>query len=199
MSFILDAIRKAEKQRSEDAVPSLEAMVSERRRRSRNKRGGGLVWFGLAMVIIATVYLNRSQMTTWWQQTKDISQQTVQRVKESVGSVISFEPGESQKPDSNDSKNQSNASDGNQPQMSSGLSDSASASTESKLTDAQRTLLSQIEFSVISYSSDADKRFAMVGSQILREGDLLEGFPIARIQPDGVVIDVSGRAVLIRP
>ncbi len=199
MSFILDAIRKAEKQRSEDAVPSLEAMVSERRHRSKNKRGGWLVWFGLVMVIIATGYLNRSQMTAWWQQTKDISQQTAQRVKNSVGSIISFEPGGSQKTDSNGSKSQANASDGTQPQASSGLSDSASTSTESKLTDAQRALLSRIEFSVISYSSDADKRFAMVGSQVLREGDLLEGFPIARIQPDGVVIDVSGKAVLIRP
>ena len=70
---------------------------------------------------------------------------------------------------------------------------------QSRLTDAQRALISQIEFTVLSYSTDDDKRFVMVGSRVLREGDLLEGFEIRRIQQDGVVILVNGKSVLVRP
>jgi len=194
MSFLLDAIRRAEKQRNEDTVPSLEAIVSERRQRSKNRQGGWLIWVALVMVIAATVYLNRNYLSTWWQKTTEVSERGLTSVKNSLGNLISIEISDSDS--GSDSGVDSKQEDTDKP---SGSGQPATESSGSQLTDAQRALLSQIEFSVISYSSDPDKRFAMVGSEILREGDRLEGFPIKRIQADGVVISVSGKSVLIRP
>ena len=193
MSFLLDAIRKAEKQRNEDTVPSLEAIVSERRKKSKNRKGGWVIWLALVIVIAATVYLNRSHFSSWWQKAAEVSEQGLASVKNSLGNIISIERSDSDAGDSVGEKKR----DGSQ--NSSGTGQSTADSSGSHLTDAQRALLSQIEFSVISYSSDPDKRFAMVGPEILREGDRLEGFPIKRIQADGVVIEVSGKSVLIRP
>lgn len=190
MSFLLDAIRKAEKQRNEDTVPSLEAIVSERRQRSKNRQGGWLIWIALVIVIAAAAYLNRSYLSTSWQKATEFSERGLASVKNSLGNIISVEISDS---DSGDDIKQGEID------KPSGSGQSATESSGSQLTDAQRALLSQIEFSVISYSSDPDKRFAMVGSEILREGDRLEGFPIKRIQADGVVISVSGKSVLIRP
>lgn len=188
MSFLLDAIRKAEKQRNEDTVPSLEAIVSERRQRNKNRQRGWLIWVALVIVIAATAYLNRSYISAWWQKATEASERGLASVKNSLGNIVSIEISDSD----NDSKQVVTG-------KSSGSGQSAADSSGSQLSDAQRALLSQIEFSVISYSSDPDKRFAMVGSEILREGDRLEGFPIKRIQSDGVVISVSGKSVLIRP
>ena len=198
MSFLLDAIRKAEKQRSEETVPSLEAIVSERRQRSKSRQSGWLLGAALVAVVAATGYLNRNTLSLWWQNTVHFSGQTLAKVKQTLGNVISIEVSES---GSGDTK--SDTSSGRQAQNDGGDDGGMETPTKtgggSQLTDAQRALLSQIEFSVISYSKDPDKRFAMVGSQILREGDQLEGFPIKRIQNDGVVIGVNGRSVLIRP
>lgn len=198
MSFLLDAIRKAEKQRSEETVPSLEAIVSERRQKSKSRQSGWVIGAALVLVIAATGYLNRNTLADWVQSATHVSEQTLAKVKQSLGKVISIEKSGSETDDSG-----SNTSSSRQLQSDTiGDGGAESASKEGgggQLTDAQRALLSQVEFSVISYSKDPDKRFAMVGAQILREGDQLEGFPIKRIQNDGVVISVNGRSVLIRP
>ncbi|MGI9317401.1 MAG: general secretion pathway protein GspB [bacterium] len=193
MSFLLDAIRKAEKQRNEDTVPSLEAIVGERRQRSKSRQGGWLVWVALVIAVVATGYLSRNHLSNWWQQAAKASHQSIDKLKNSLGNIVSIEVSDTSAP--NTTTGQDNNSSDNQ----SGSQKTSGTPEGSQLTNAQRALLSKIEFSVISYSDDPDKRFAMVGSQILREGDRLEGFPITRIQADGVVIDVSGKAVLIRP
>ena len=192
MSFLLDAIRKAEKQRSEETVPSLEAIVSERRQRNKSRQGGWLTGAALILVVATTAYLNRNTLVLWWQDATHFSERTLAKAKQSLGNIISIEVSESTS-DTSNRKEQSGAADVG------GTNSESNTGGGSQLTDAQRALLSQIEFSVISYSKDPDKRFAMVGAQILREGDQLEGFPIRRIQNDGVVIGVNGRSVLIRP
>ncbi len=179
MSHILDAIRRAEQQRQEDTVPSLEAMVQERRNQSRGVGRGWLVWPLLAVVVVASWYLNRERISaavdwgpgSWYRQ---------------VTSGLFGE--EESAPSAAADSAAAGASGGND-----------DATDAPALTNAQRQLLQQIRFAVISYSTDPDKRFAMVGSDTLREGDLLEGYPITRIRRDGVMLDVNGRAVLIRP
>ena len=203
MSFLLDAIRKAEKQRNEETVPSLEAIVSERRQRSKSRQGGWLIWVALVFVVAATGYLNRNTLSLWWQNAAQYSEQTLTKVKNSFDNIISVEVSDSRSADAGlddpETRTASNRQEQNEVAGDRGIKVSSNTGGSSQLTDAQRALLSQIEFSVISYSRDPDKRFAMVGSQILREGDQLEGFPIKRIRNDGVVLDINGRSVLIRP
>ena len=183
MSYILDAIRKAEKQRQEETVPSLEAMVYERKQKHRPVGWRWMIWVGLALVAGLSWYLNRDQFSSW-------STRGAERVGEwyhqaesgLLGLFGSKAPGET------GGSGGGLAANGNGPQPA-----------PTALTPAQRKLLQQIRFSVISYSADPNKRFAMVENDTLREGDLLEGFTIMRIRKDGVMIDVNGRAVLIRP
>ena len=184
MSYILDAIRKAEKQRQEETVPSLETMVLERKQKHRNGGRRWLIWGVLAIVLGLSWYLNREQVNGWLGQGTTTLVQWYQAAESGILGLVGIEEATTDK-----------ARD------ASGLASTATESqtTSTALTPAQRRLLQQIRFSVISYSTDPNKRFAMVGTDTLREGDSLEGFPISRIRKDGVMLDVNGRAVLIRP
>lgn len=186
MSHILDAIRKAEQQRQEETVPSLETMVHERRTRKGGRRSGSwLIWVLLLIVLGASWYLNQNQMNQWGKQGLVAGQQWMDQGSRYVQGLLARVTG---KPDSTAGQSSNDSSGGEAP-----------ADNPAPLTAAQRALLKQIRFSVISWSNDPDKRFAMVGNDTLREGDLLEGFPITGIRKDGVMVDVNGRAVLIRP
>ena len=76
------------------------------------------------------------------------------------------------------------------------LPEPAAATT---LTNQQRQLLNGVKFTVVSYSKDVNKRFVMIGANVLREGQLLEGFPITAIKPDGVVVKVGAQQIILRP
>lgn len=185
MSYILDAIRKAEKQRQEETVPSLETMVLERKQKHLNGGKRWLVWGLLAIVLGMSWYLNKEQVNRWLGQGTTTLGQWYQAVESGILGLVGMDEGTTD-----------NA------RGDSGLASTdttESQATSTALTPAQRRLLQQIRFSVISYSTDPNKRFAMVGGDTLREGDSLEGFPITRIRKDGVMLDVNGRAVLIRP
>ena len=67
------------------------------------------------------------------------------------------------------------------------------------LSDRQAQLLNALQFDVVSFSKDKIKRFVMVDSQAYREGDRLEGFLLKQINPEGVVLNVEGKNILIRP
>ena len=166
-------------------MPSLEAMVHERRtRKGSRRRSGWLVWVLLLIVLAASWYLNQEQVKQWGQQGLTTGQYWVNQGSRYARDVVARFTG---KPAG---------------APSSGGSDQAvnqAAGNPTPLTAAQRAQLQQIRFSVISWSSDSDKRFAMVGNDTLREGDLLEGFPITSIRSDGVMVEINGRAVLIRP
>ena len=186
MSHILDAIRKAEQQRQEETVPSLEAMVHERRTSKGARRGKGwLIWVLLLIVVGASWYLNQDQVNRWGSQGIAVGKQWIDQGSAYTRSLVARLTGET-----GDAAGQGGGS---------AVGGQAAPDEPAPLTSAQRALLKQIRFNVISWSSDPDKRFAMVGNDTLREGDLLEGFPITGIRKDGVMVDVNGRAVLIRP
>jgi hypothetical protein len=182
MSHILDAIRKAEKQRQDELVPSLELMVHERRQRRRGRGRRWLLWPLLVAVLGVSWYLNRDLADGWFEQGAESAGQWFRQAESRVLGMLG---GITEEPVEKDNGGAAANGDG--------------GTTPTALSPAQRQLLQQIRFSVISFSTDPDKRFAMVGSETLREGDLLEGFPITRIRKDGVMVDVNGRAVLIRP
>ncbi len=190
MSTILDAIHKAEKQRHSDAVPSLEAMVNARRRSPKRRGVGWAIGLLLIGLLLGMGYLKRDQAPEVWNQITQRGQSVVARVERAVKRLL---PG---------AKSDLNTSNSATTGAAANITNQASVPAteqENTLSEAHRELLSQIKFTVISYSKNDDKRFAMIDNTVLREGDRLEGFEITRIQSDGVVIEVQGKAVLIRP
>lgn len=54
--------------------------------------------------------------------------------------------------------------------------------------------------SVISFSSNAEQRFAMINNKLLREGDYVSaGIRVERIQQDHVLIDRRGQSIALKP
>ncbi len=189
MSNILDAIRKAEADRNHDGVPSLEAIVQQKRATKKTagrKSAGWLVWIALMVVIASAAYLYQQPLLQHASVFKKKLEAKVGVLTDKLGveSVIS-----------QTYPTMPVLSSSAQPVMPrSGVDPSTSGVSE-----RQRRLLDAVRFDVVSYSRDKFKRFAMIGSRTYREGDQLEGFTIRSIRADGVVVDVSGSDVLIRP
>jgi len=189
MSNILDAIRKAESDRLDDAVPSLEAIV-EKKRVGKNKRGskriGGLIWVALALVVAGTVYLYKDPL-------RDRGLVLKHRIVDKSRVLFKRIGVESLFGQSYPARTVLSKGEGTIPQPS-GVD-----ARSSGLNDRQAQLLNALRFDVVSFSKDKVKRFAMVGSQTYREGDQLEGFLVKQISTEGVILDVNGKNILVRP
>lgn len=210
MSYLLDAIRKAEKQRHDDSVPTLEGLVSERRVKASRSRKGRLIWILLLVVIALSVALNLSLIARWWERAETAVSEVVDRVSDSwqIETAAQSRSNQTQPDAATPTETATAAETETAAPVTTAETEAAtptpattavSTSATSALTDAQRALIGQIDLAVISYSTDDEKRFVMVGSEVLREGDLLEGFEVTRIQADGVVIEVDGAGILVRP
>ena len=65
MSYILDAIRKAEETRKEETVPSLEVLIDDRRRQQSKSGRHRLIWLGLLILLGTAGYLYRDEVVAW--------------------------------------------------------------------------------------------------------------------------------------
>ncbi|MBX2868315.1 MAG: general secretion pathway protein GspB [Acidiferrobacterales bacterium] len=189
MSNILDAIRKAEADRHNEGVPSLEAIVQQKRTANKSvggRRSGWWIWIALCLVLASAAYLYQQPLRHYGGIFKE-KLATKARVLTAQLGVPSF--------DSQTYPTQPLQASSAQPDVPrSGVDPTATG-----ISERQRRLLDAVRFDVVSYSTDKVKRFAMIGNRTYREGDQLEGFTILLIRADGVVVDVSGSEVLIRP
>jgi general secretion pathway protein B len=69
--------------------------------------------------------------------------------------------------------------------------------TLSSLAADERASLPPLKVSMFVYSPEPGRRFAIVDGQRVGEGGLLAGGTVAEIRPDGVVIDLGGRRLLL--
>jgi hypothetical protein len=67
-----------------------------------------------------------------------------------------------------------------------------------QLSDKKRKILESLNFSVVSYSKDANKRFIMEGSRVFHEGDEFMGFIIKVIEKSAVVMTTDGNDFRIK-
>ena len=230
MSYILDAIKKAETQRQIEQVPTLGSAVAFQ---PNNKPGIArkIIVFLLVVAVIAVpLYLFREPVQTkaseglelaqsWLDSMMDsedtaevadsaeLSEQELaaQSMGESLKELeLGSEPETVPKP-----KTESESSDQPQPQSQLQLQAQAESETESEtvskaiaspetIAPEDLAVLKQVTFTVISYSADSNKRFAMDGANVLREGDTVEGFPIIAIRQNTVVVNVRGVLYEIR-
>lgn len=68
--------------------------------------------------------------------------------------------------------------------------------------DSQNTKVEQqgIVVSVISYSDQADKRFAIINGNMVRENEFVQaGIKVEQIQPDSVTLNQRGQTFTLQP
>jgi general secretion pathway protein B len=65
------------------------------------------------------------------------------------------------------------------------------------LSTAERAALPPLKVSMHVWAADPARRFAIVDGQRVGEGALLAGGTVAEIRPDGVVLEIQGRRLLL--
>jgi general secretion pathway protein B len=65
------------------------------------------------------------------------------------------------------------------------------------LSTAERAALPPLKVSMHVWAADPARRFAIVDGQRVGEGGLLAGGTVAEIRPDGVVLELQGRRLLL--
>ena len=207
MSYILDAIKKAENQRRHDQVPSLEAMVTERAKQASNRRipwkSMLLAFLILALGVVSWLYqdpiMDKLKQGYVFTQHKIASlTQTAQsyfQEKEAPSTTAKVEtPQESnvtvkQAPKANSEAKTSQADQSGQTDQT----DQGNSTT--RLPRPPDRLI----FSVVSYAKDPNKRFVMAGEYFVREGETHKQYLISEITENGVIVEKSGQRFFVRP
>jgi general secretion pathway protein B len=201
MSYILDAIKKAEKQRQMDQVPTLESTVAFHPDPVSRFAWKSIVAVLVVVALVASLVWYRVPVTTiaadlgqksWaWAMTLMPVEDIVEEIMEDPAEVPnSAQPGAQLAAESA----QGDTAQQVQAEVETGLAEPELPA----IADADRRRLEQIRLSVISYSADSNKRFIMDGTELLREGDLLQGYPILKIRQNNVLLDVNGTSWEIR-
>jgi len=164
MSYILDALKKSEKERSLENVPTLRPVANNQEKRVP------LRWFLITVVVLVVGLLLLTSWIIWFSQpsqrhTVDIQQQT--QGTETQPTAV-------------------------QPVSVPGSRDTAgpvAADTEtllnspvlfSELDPAVRARIPTLTVNVLSYAEDSSKRFVMIDQSIFKQGEIVKG---------GVVVD----------
>ena len=193
MSYILDAIKKAEDQRRQEQVPTLESIVSQRalRRPPMNLRKW-LNWIAIVLLLAAAVWFRQpvinavSDTYSWIAQQFNRPAAQSEPVKNAVEVV---------NPEVMDNQPTPESKDSTLAQSSITLAPQTDPTIPANI----RRNLEKITFTVISYSADPDKRFVMDGPRVLREGDYMGDYRIAQIRREGVVLDIDGKDYIVKP
>jgi hypothetical protein len=220
MSYILDAIKKAETQRQIEQVPTLGSAVAFQ---PNNKSGIArkILLFLLVIAIIAVpLYIFREPVQIKASEGLERAQSWLGSMMESENASDSDESGalseqeraaesmvnslkklesEPQNPPQPEVQTEAKSEPDpvQEPEPEPETVSKAIASPES-IAPEDLAVLQKVSFTVISYSADSNKRFVMDGASILREGDAVEGYPIIAIRKNTVVVDVKGVLYEIR-
>lgn len=199
MSYILDAIKKAERQRQVDQMPTLESSIAFQAEAKSTMPWKPVVLVTLGLLIVLVIF---------WK--KEVVTELVGYGNEVVKSLLSLDEAEDTEPAYSEKNQQateqqisqsaptveSTTESTEQPTaLSPGADNSQSEKLDkeaSAISSEEQSALNQIRFSVISYSKDDDKRFVMYGGKIYREGDIVQGYPILSILKNSVVLNVHG-------
>ena len=192
MSYILDAIKKAENQRQMDQVPTLESVVAQH---GGSKSRVRLSWFIAPLIMVALIGLVIYFHKPILDQYAVASNWVVQKFDELITKENKIDaPVQNQtrsEQASQPSNQQSNQQATQQPTQQLGQQTVQQAAFQPNAAD--KAAIDRISISVISYSANSHKRFIMDGGQVLREGDRIEGFRILEILQHKVVIEVGGQ------
>ena len=177
MSYILDALKKSEKERALGNIPTLETAPSSK------KRGVPLSWFVLAVaavvfVVVGFVLLSMRTSTPDFEQTA---------ARNSTEAQVAT------------------ASDPTEAAPASAETAASSAQVPAPVTVAElepsiRNRLPKLDINVLSYSENRPKRFVMIDQNIYKEGEGVgNGVQIEEITKNSVVMSFEGVRFLVFP
>ena len=183
MSYILDAIKKAESQRQQDHVPTLQSVISHQADSqssiSRNKLIGFavlfvllllLVWFRLP--IVQSFSFAGDKILSLFESDNLVDSEGDQQLSQQQVADQTTEQAPEQPP--------------------------RQLKVQPVLSEVQKNKLQNIKLSVISYSSNPNKRFVMDGETLLREGDVIQGFKITEIEKNSILVEALGQNYRIK-
>ena len=181
MSTILDALKKSERERKLDKVPTLGTM-----RPPEEKRSVG-IWVGLVSVVVCIM----AGVTAW-----------LYLGRSGESSVVAERSVTTQAPQviiSGDSAPDQPASE-----PAAEVTQAPPAPVEvvdyRSLPRSVVDQLPDLTVNVISYSGDSQRNFVMMENGIYRVGDIVaDGLVIDKIEPNAAVLDYMGQKIRIRP
>ena len=186
MSYILDALRKSEKERALANIPTLRSVSQN------EEKEIPLSWF----VYAATLVILITALSGLWfgmKSTEPVPLVQKQLKNEQVVNTeekIKFTVETQNKTESIVTKQQTNSSADN-------TSDPVPLS---ELAPSIRARLPELTINALSYSSNHAKRFAMINQDIFKEGeDLGSGIIIEEIRKSSVVLSFAGTRFILRP
>jgi len=207
MSYILDALKKSERERSLGHVPTLNTVHSY----PKSTVGRRWLWLALALVILLMLLGVAIYGVMFWDQSGVAESGIEERQVPSAGADHVVEP---QQPASAAISNRALTNAG--PPMAdveapgstkpaitrSAMNTQTSTSypTIDDLDDGMQQRLSNIVVNVVSYSDEPSRRFVMVNQRIYRQGQRVNGqLTVVEIRPDGAILRFEGREFLAVP
>ena len=186
MSYILDALRKSEKERALANIPTLKSVGQN------EEKGIPLSWFLLAAAM--TVFV--AALSGLWFGMK--SPQPITAVQEELGETpVDIAKEETKLVAETQDRNESVS----QTERTVDLVDATRDPIPlSELDSSIRSRLPGLVINALSYSPNHTKRFAMINQNIFKEGEALgSGIVVEEIKKSSVVLSFEGHQFILQP
>ena len=187
MSYILDALRKSEKERALANIPTLKSVGHN------EEKGVPLSWFVLA----ATVTVFVAALSGLW-----FGMKAPPSLVPAVQEQLMEEPISSTKVEAKDvNKTQDKNDPIIKPEQAVDLVNTKRDPISlSDLDPSVRSRLPDLTINALSYSPDHAKRFVMINQSIFKEGeDLGNGIIVGEIKKSSVILSFEGHQFILRP
>lgn len=174
MSYILDALKKSEREREQGAVPVLRTsrrVVSSRRRLWQVGLAGALVLMSAVAVWFKAPRVHDAVVAVWSPAAPDSAVVPAAREDLAAQQPAASEPAAPRR-----------------------------VSTIDELDPAIRARVEGLSVNVVSYTQAPERRFVMLNQRIVRESDAVgDGVIVKRIVPEGAVLAVGEHEILLKP
>ena len=196
MSYILDAIQKAERQRQKHDVPTLESLAVQNSNQARGISKLRIVILAILVCGFVACIWYRQPIATFARPQIALLADNI-----SIYAKLLFDSkatNEKLTTQPISSKSGDTGAITEDPQNTETAMPATVEYSLPQLSDKKRKILESLNFSVVSYSKDANKRFIMEGSRVFHEGDEFMGFIIKAIEKSAVVMTTDGNDFRIK-
>jgi len=188
MSYILDALRKSDRERALGNVPRLDTVQPV----DPARRG---LWLWLILGFVLSIGL---AMTWWWWQGRDAAV-TIPAPQSAPAPAPTIGSSTLPAPSANESQT-TGAVPGPEPAAGSAPPVDAAPVPFGDLPEEIRRSLPELAVNVLSSSTDAQKRFVMINLKVYHEGDVLKAGPkVEQITEDAVVLSFRNYRFTLHP
>lgn len=190
MSYILEALKKSERERARGRIPTLETLSRQGVSRKSLWLGAGL-GAGALLVLAGLAWLINVQFFRW-------------PASGAGGDPAAVAPADRSQPAAApdpvpEASIEVRAAGEASPVPDSGGGERRTPAVDDLGVEARR-LVRDLSVNVVSYSEVPERRFVMLNQRIVREGESVgDGVVVKRITPEGALLSVGDYEVLIGP